>query len=67
MRPPRHVVETLLAARGTEVVVAEHELVEDVDGLPLGVSRYETEAILIVNLALLGWTQEEWDDPRITQ
>jgi len=33
---------------GTRITVSEHELVEDTDGLPAGVERTETTAVLFL-------------------
>lgn len=66
-RPPRDVVARLLAADGQSVHMTETELLEDVDGRPLGVFHYSTAATLVASLPLLGWTEDEWNDPNITE
>lgn len=66
-RPPREVVARLLAADGHAVTMTETQLLEDVDGRPIGVAHQSTEATLVASLPLLGWTEDEWNDPTITE
>jgi hypothetical protein len=58
-RVPRDVALRLLGAAGTVVTMHEHELLEDVDGIPLGVDVQATSAMLCVRPELLGWTWAE--------
>lgn len=66
-RPNRTVVEALMAADGSAVTYAEDELIENVDGIPLGVHSIREAVTLAVSLSLLGWTQAEYDNPEITE
>lgn len=67
-RPPRHVVAALLAGGDRMVTLTDSTVVEDVDGVPAGVTTTSTTAYMIApDLAQLGWTQAEWDDPNITE
>ena len=67
-RPNRETVARLLASEGRPVRVKFPELLEDVDGAPLGVAVTETEATWSnVSLAALGWTEAEYNNPSITE
>lgn len=68
MRPDKETVRLLLDWSGEDVELSEHELLEDVDGLPLAVEETTTTATLSTpTLEQLGWTQAEFDDPTITE
>jgi hypothetical protein len=58
-RPDRDVVLRLLAAAGRDVTLTEHDLIEDVDGIPAGVTTTTTSGVLVVSPELLGWTRAE--------
>lgn len=66
-RPTREVMQRLLGAKGASVELTQTELLEDVDGLPLGVATTRSSGTLAVSLELLGWTQDEWNNPEITE
>lgn len=66
-RPSRAVVARLLAANGSHVTVRNSEVLEDVDGIPLGVVTSVSTATLCVSLDALGWTEHEWNNPTITK
>ncbi len=68
-RVARDVALRLLSAAGTTVTLTEHELTEDVDGIPLGVIVTESSAVLYVRPELLGWSWAELglDDPEDEQ
>ena len=68
MRPDKATVRQLLEWAGHDVELSEHELLEDVDGLPLAVEETITTGYLNTpSLEQLGWTQEEFDNPNITK
>jgi len=59
-RVDRDVALRLLAASGTTVTLIEHELVEDVNGDPLGIDSIDAgSGMLYVTPDLLGWTAKE--------
>ncbi len=64
-RPTKATVQHLLALQDREVLIDTPELVEDENG-PQGVNP-TTSCQLIVNITALGWTQEELDNPNITE
>lgn len=68
-RPDRATVEALLGIEdGAPVTLHEPRVVEDVDGLPAGVETTTTTAAWSrPSLAQLGWTEDEWADPTITE
>lgn len=67
-RPPRHVVAALLAGGDRPVTVTETTVTKDVDGIPSGITTTSTQALMIApDLAQLGWTQDEWNDPNVTE
>lgn len=66
-RPNKATVTRLLAAHGSPVTVTETTVTEDVDGIPTGTHTTEHAATLDVDLAHLGWTQAEYDNPAITE
>lgn len=69
-RPSRAEIERLRARNGELVGVRQIELVEDVDGWPLGVdvTDHGTATLAIpTDPRLLGWTPAEWADPNITE
>lgn len=58
-RMNRAAVLLLLTASGQQVEVHEPHLIEDVDGMPLGVEIETHTAKLVITPELLGWT---WDE-----
>lgn len=68
-RPPREVVAKLLSIEdGSQVTITHHEVLEDVDGLPLGIEEKRSSAAYVrPSLEVLGWTQAEWDDESVTE
>lgn len=68
MRPDKETVRLLLDWSGEDVNLSEFELTEDVAGDPLGVEETTTTATLSTpSLEQLGWTQEEFGNPEITE
>lgn len=68
-RPDKATVLALLgmAESGRGVDLEHVDVIEDVDGIPAAVDARRVQVDVVTNLAALGWTQEELDDPTITE
>ena len=67
-RPSKEVALRLLGRAEQLSAFRTTEMIEDVDGQPLGVQTtvHEVDASLTTP-ALLGWTEEELNDPAVTE
>lgn len=65
-RPTREVVARLLQGSRHPVSLTHHRMIEDVDGVPIGMQTRTSTAVMVSpSLADLGWTEAEWNDPNI--
>lgn len=66
-RTPKHVVKQFEALNRTYIPVTQHHFREDFEGRPSHVEVTTEDCLLVFTPEMFGWTQEELDDPEVTE